>query len=221
MIKSVVLFVKENKPNITEIKDFLTNHFADVYVFSGNRFESFPTEANDIKPDLLISYLSPWIIPKKTINNTKFWNINFHPGPPQYPGIGCFNFALYDESKEYGVTSHLMETKVDTGKIISVKSFEILKTETILSLSIKSYAFLYTLFIETINNILIHQCLPESTKKWARKPYKRTELENLCKIEMGMSKKEIQKRVKATTYPGMPGAYIEIEDFKFEFNPNR
>ena len=56
------------------------------------------------------------IIKKNLINNCKIAAINFHPGPPEYRGIGCLNFALYNNEKFYGCTSHIMNEKIDDGK---------------------------------------------------------------------------------------------------------
>ena len=53
--------------------------------------------------------------------------INFHPGTPRYRGIGCINFALMENSKNYGSTCHLMNEKVDSGKILDVKFFNLKK----------------------------------------------------------------------------------------------
>ena len=77
------------------------------------------------KYDILISYISPWIIPPEVLNNTRMWNINFHPGSPEFPGIGCFNFAIFNSAEKFGATAHIMEPKVDTGKIIDVEYFSI------------------------------------------------------------------------------------------------
>jgi len=77
---------------------------------------------------LLISYISPWIVPNKVLSNTIKWNINFHPGPPEYPGIGCFNYAIYDSAKQFGATAHIMKPKVDTGEIIGVNRFPMTNT---------------------------------------------------------------------------------------------
>ncbi len=65
----------------------------------------------------IISFVSPWIIPENLLNSAQKAAINFHPGPPDYPGTGCYNFALYEGTKKYGVTAHHMEKKVDTGNI--------------------------------------------------------------------------------------------------------
>ena len=50
--------------------------------------------------------------------------INFHPGPPEFRGIGCANFALLKNSKYYGSTAHVMEAKVDSGPILMSKDLK-------------------------------------------------------------------------------------------------
>lgn len=217
----VKLFAKENKPNINEIINYLNHHFKNIEYFFGSIKDAFPKEAFEGNQDILISYISPWLIPKEILEKTKLWNINFHPGPPEYPGIGCFNFSIYNEDKYYGVTAHIMEEKVDSGKIIKVLRFPILKTDTVLSLSIKSYSYLYGMFIEIIDYILLNDKIPECDEIWKRKPFTRKELEKLCELELNMSEDEIKKRIKATYYNGMPGPYIKINNYKFEYNPKR
>ena len=105
------------------------------------------------KYDLLISYISPWIVPANILNKTKKWNINFHPGPPEYPGIGCFNFAIYNSEKEFGSTAHIMEKRVDTGEIIGVERFGMSDIETVESLSLKTYDSLFNLYVSTLSYI--------------------------------------------------------------------
>jgi len=218
---NITLFTKIEKPTVKEVIDYLKNHFNRVNVYYGSRNDPFPSTAFDESPDILISYLSPWIIPLKTLSNTKLHNINFHPAPPEYPGTGCFNFAIYNGEKVYGATSHVMEEKVDTGKIIGVKRFQLLESDSVYSLSIKTYGQMLALFYEVIDYIMINKKIPDTIERWSRKPYTRKDLENLCKINADMKKEEIKRRVRATYYPGMPGPYININNYKFEYNPDR
>lgn len=222
MIKKVAFYSKINKPDIKEIIAYLNQHFEEVFIFQSDSSSSkMPSEAFEVEPDLLISYLSPWIIPDAILNKTRLFNINFHPGSPDYPGIGCFNFALYDMAKEYGITAHLMEKVVDSGKIVRVKKFPVLPSDTVHSLSLKSYSYMFNLFIELVDYIKQNNNLPPCSEVWKRKAYTRKELENLCKIDINMSTEEIDKRIRATYYPGMPSAYVEIQNHKFEYNPER
>ena len=41
------------------------------------------------------------IVLKKTfLDKIKVASINFHPGPPDYRGIGCANFAIINQEKK-------------------------------------------------------------------------------------------------------------------------
>ena len=156
---NILIFAKKDKPGLNEVMKYLSTHFNKLVTFIGEGGNKFPSESFSYKPDVLISYMSPWIIPLKLLNQTKNWNINFHPGPPNYPGIGCTNFAIYNEEKKYGVTAHIMEEKVDSGRIIGVKRFPILKIDTVYSLTIKSYRYLIALFYEVFDYIIKYKTL--------------------------------------------------------------
>ena len=75
----------------------LKNRFDKHNMFKS--IKNFPSQITEKKYDLLISYISTWIVPKAVLAKTKRWNINFHPGSLEYPGIGCFNFAIFDSAK--------------------------------------------------------------------------------------------------------------------------
>ena len=74
-----------------------------------------------------LSFQNYFIIPRSLLLRSSL-AINFHPGPPDYPGSGMINWALYDQCESFGVTAHLMNEKVDNGKILKVKRFKISKT---------------------------------------------------------------------------------------------
>ena len=96
---------------------------ANVEVHVGRWGDAFPSAARDWSGDLIISYLSRWVVPADVLGAARVAAINLHPAPPEYPGIGCINFALYDEVTQYGVTCHHMAPTVDTGPIIAVRRF--------------------------------------------------------------------------------------------------
>lgn len=203
----ITLYAKKGKPGLTEVIEYLNTYFNRVTLHLGERRDEFPYLFTT--PDIVISYMSPWIIPPTVLEQTKLWNINFHPGSPDYPGIGCTNFAIYNGEKEYGVTAHIMEEKVDSGEILGIKKFSISKEDTVFSLTQKSYRYLLVLFYDVFNHFLHVGGLPESKRNWTRKPYTRKELNELCRITPGMPKEEIRRRIKATKYPGMPGVYMD------------
>lgn len=216
-----ILFLTKHKPFSEDAAELVKFHFDSPDIIFGNISEQFPSDILNKQFDYVISYISPWIVPKQVLSKTKISAINFHPGPPEYPGIGCTNFAIYNEEREFGITVHHMDAKADSGDIILVERFPIFKNDTVYSLTQRCYAYIYVSFVNLFPLILQKKLMPKSKEVWQRKPFTRKELEKLCRITKDMSEDEIKKRIKATTYPNMPGAYIELFGNKYEFNPER
>ena len=84
----------------------------DVSSYFGDWGDNIPTSLLNWQGDLIVSYLSRWIVPQSLLSRAKVGAINFHPAPPEYPGIGCINFALYNNEGTFGVTCHHMLVEV-------------------------------------------------------------------------------------------------------------
>ena len=210
------LVIAKRKKGVEASMQYLKQLCPNVHVVFGQTGEPFPREYFGWSGDFLISYMSPWIIPKKLLDRARIGSINFHPGPPQYPGVGCTNFALYNCEKDFGVTAHKMEAKVDSGTICAVRRFPIYPDDTVLSLTNRCYDHIEELFRFVIAEYEKTGRLPISNETWTGKPYTRKQLNDLCRITYDMSEQEIMRRVLATTYPGMPGPFIELFGHRFE-----
>jgi len=217
----ICILAKNEKPGLEEAISFAESFIDDCDVFCGEINDPIPGDLSKNYYDILISYISPWIVPMEILEKTKKWNINFHPGPPEYPGIGCFNFAIFDKVKHFGTTAHIMNPQVDTGEIIGVNRFSINNDETVKSLSEKSYSSQLVLYKEILEYIVLHNKLPVCEENWKRKPFKRYELEQLATIDPSMGEDEINERIRATYYPQKPAPFIEIYGHRFEYNPER
>jgi methionyl-tRNA formyltransferase len=220
-VKPSVLFIgKKNDFYCEHATQFIKIHFPESVIFMGERNDKFPENLESWAGDYIISYLSPWIIPKKLLNKAKMASINFHPGPPEYPGIGCTNFALYHNVDSFGVTCHHMNPKVDTGSIIAVRRFPLYQRDTVYTLTQRCYGYILQLFYEITSLIITGDKLPQSEERWRREPFKRKELNELCKITTDMPSEEIRRRIRSVTFPNAPGAYVEINGFKFNYETN-
>lgn len=214
--KTSILFLgKKNDPHCKKSLTFLKNYFTNVTSYLGDWGEPLPEDIGWWKGDYIISYLSRWIVPQGLLNKCKVAAINFHPASPDYPGIGCNNFALYEEAKEYGVTCHHMDAKVDKGDIIAVKRFPVLPNDNVDSLLQRTYDFQLVLFYEVLGEIIRDEPLPVSGENWTRKPFTRIEFNALSIITPTMTKQEIEKRVRATSYQNFQ-PIIEIHNHIFE-----
>jgi len=168
-----------------------------------------PDYIYDWEGDLFISYLSQWIIPAAVLEKATWAAINFHPGPPEYPGIGCTNFAVYNREKEFGITCHHMLAKVDSGPIIEVRRFPVFENDTVYSITQRCYSEILNLFYQLISNVLTNRPLPQSSEIWTRKAYTRKQLNELCALTTDMTPEEIALRIKATTYGDKQWAHMK------------
>lgn len=211
-----ILFIcKADDQFSAQAADFILLHYPEATVIYSTRHEPFPEELYEWEGDIIISYLSQWIIPARMLEKASMASLNFHPGPPAYPGIGCTNFAIYHGADEFGITCHHMEAKVDTGAIVAVKRFPVFESDTVYAITQRCYSEILNLFYEIFYELMQGKPIPVSNEVWLRKPYLRKELNELCKLTPGMDLKEVERRIKATTYL-QPWAYIEMGEEKFK-----
>lgn len=189
--------------------DFILSHYPSAKIIYSTRQQSFPKELLTWKGDLIISYLSQWIIPETLLKNADIAALNFHPGTPEYPGIGCTNFAVYNQANEFGVTCHHMVSRVDTGNIIAVKRFPVYESDTVYSITQRCYNVILNMFYDIVSLLMKGENLPSSGEVWKRKPYRRKELDELCRLTPDMGIAEIERRIKATNYL-QPWAFMQV-----------
>ena len=169
------------------------------------------------KYDYLISFLNSVYIDKSIRKKIKINSFNFHPGPPEYPGFGCYNFALLDKVNYYGSTIHIINDKFDNGKIINVKRFKIsYKKINLEKLINKTHENIIKQAKEFINIILNKKLKNESNLKWKKKAYTRKEFEIAREIKFNDSKEKVLNKIKAFSYKDYESIYINFKGLKFE-----
>ncbi|MCI9413759.1 MAG: hypothetical protein HFJ79_01085 [Clostridiales bacterium] len=188
----------------------------EVRLVAGTVGDPLDKELKWCRPEYLVSFLSPWIIPAELLQTARTAAINFHPGSPDYPGSGCYNFALYENAARYGVTCHHMQPKVDSGDIVMTSYFDVGEWDTVETLKLKSMNHLLLCFERVVSLIAAGRPLPLSEEKWRRKPFTRKEMYQLFEIDpAACDTAEVQKRIRAAAYPSCKGAYTVIGDTRF------
>ena len=182
-----------------------------LVVARGTVGEPTPATLTEGSYSAILSFLSPWVVPDDQLQRTAL-AINFHPGSTSFPGIGCYNFALYEEAEVYGAVCHYMASTVDTGSIIEERLFSTLPYETVASLKFRTMVVMLAMFHDHIGNIAQGNALPVSGKHWTRKPFSRKQLNDLGKLTHEMSEHEIKRRSHAVAYPGYPSAKFVEDD---------
>ncbi|HMG48082.1 MAG TPA: hypothetical protein VK614_11545 [Allosphingosinicella sp.] len=182
-----------------------------MVVFEGAVGDAEPKALQAHAPQYLISFLSPWIVRKITLDRCGY-AINFHPGSVEYPGTGCYNFALYEEARDYGAVCHHMLPKVDTGRVIREDRFAVHAGESVESLKLRTMNVMIEMYREVALSIAGGRPLPEAPTHWTRKPFTFRQMEALKAIDATMPPEEIARRIRATVYPGYPGPVLHRAD---------
>ena len=206
-----------------QIIKFLKKNFTNVKIFLSKDFRSKPNK--DIlnwKGDYIFCFRSYYILKKKLINNTKNYAINFHPGPPEYRGIGGVNFAILKDEKKFGCTSHLIDEEIDHGKILNVIRFKISKKDTIESILNKTYKFQYAQILKILKSVLKNSfeekyIRSKKNLKWKKIKYNRKQMLKLYNIPKKLEYKKFVKLIRATNTKKFK-PYIKIFNKKFYLN---
>ena len=217
---SLLFLGKADDADCARALEFCRQNFEDVTYCLGRWGDPLPEESRKWKGDYIISYLSRWVVPEELLSNARKAAINFHPASPEYPGIGCNNFALYEDAKEYGVTCHHMASKVDTGRIIAVRRFPIYPEDNVESLLKRTYENQIVLFLEIAQMIVDGRELPVSSETWTRPPFTRKQFNELFIITPNMDREEIKRRIRAVSY-GRWQPYVEMHGYRFEYRPEQ
>ena len=175
---------------------------------------------HDFQCDWLISYVCPWVIPQRVLQQARH-NVNFHPGPPDYPGTGCYNFALYNGDTQYGVTAHEMKPKVDSGTIYAVRRFPILPDDSVDTLQDRADGIMFGLFEETLRKIAggTNPVAADPPEQWhpTKKATTSKDLDRLRVIPLNADDYEVARRARAMAHRRYPtgGACVELHGCRF------
>ncbi len=213
---SLLFLGKASDPDCHRALEFCEQKFAQVIHCLGQWGDPLPDAARSWVGDYIVSYLSRWVVPPGLLKAAKSAAINFHPASPDYPGIGCNNFALYENAREYGVTCHHMAPRVDTGRIIAVRRFPIHADDDVEALLKRTYEHQIALFLEMAALMAEGRELPVSQETWTRPAFTRKQFNDLFRITPDMKRDEIARRIRAVSY-GPYRPYLEIQGFRFEY----
>ena len=218
----VVLFIGRSKCQYTKkIKNLLKKKSKKFYYFESNKIGE-KINNKYLKPnyDYIFCFRSFYILKKNILKKVKKAAINFHAGPPEYRSIGCINYAVYENSKFYGCTAHLINEKIDDGKIMDVKKFSIGRKDSISKILNKTYKIMSSQAISLINQIKINPNLIENQIeknkkiKWSNKIKKIKDLNKFYIINKNIKKKDFLNKIRATnTLKFKP--YIKLYGKKF------
>ena len=111
-------------------------------------------KSNDIKLICLAGFMK--ILSKDFIRRFKGKILNIHPSLlPKYKGLNTHHRAIQNKEKYSGCTVHLVNSKLDSGKIILQKKVKLSKKETPSSLQKKILKHEHSLYPRAIRKIFV------------------------------------------------------------------
>ncbi|WP_440919121.1 phosphoribosylglycinamide formyltransferase [Candidatus Pelagibacter sp.] len=111
-------------------------------------------KSNDIKLICLAGFMK--ILSKDFIRRFKGKILNIHPSLlPKYKGLNTHHRAIQNKEKYSGCTVHLVNSKLDSGKIILQKKVKLSKKETPSSLQKKILKHEHILYPRAISKIFV------------------------------------------------------------------
>lgn len=165
--------------------------------------------------DFLFNYLSPVIVPERILQSIRRAAINFHPAPPEWPGIGSASYALYEGNETFGVTAHLMTGKVDCGPIVRSMRFGIVAEDDCESLWARALNFSLFLLYDVLGHVARTGEAQPSGESWKRSAIRRADFEKWMRVVPSDSPEDIRRKVRALRHSSLPGPYVEVAGMKF------
>jgi methionyl-tRNA formyltransferase len=176
-------------------------------------------DSDVLKRARLIGFATPVIVPAGVLAQLGYGAYNFHPGPPNFPGLNPAQFAVYKQSPRFGVTAHKMAAAVDSGPIVDLQLFDVSANASVEELEFRSYRELARLFWKLSQALAtLAEPLPERSIQWSGEKSSRRSYAALCDIPPDISKPELDRRIAAFGggYFGMtPTVSIHGHEFRF------
>ena len=145
-----IIFFKLFKKKISY--DCKTYNFDSINIY---KFHNF---VNKKKFDLILSYNCNQIFTEKTLNKIKCNIVNFHPGLlPKYRGLFTNFYSLKNKEKYVGITFHVINKKIDNGRILKKFKIKVNKNDTVFRLYKK-------IFLEKNSHKFMLKCITNYRK---------------------------------------------------------
>ena len=177
-------------------------------------------EAEEHAPDLILSFLNPYIVPGRYLEAVGGRAYNVHPSPPAYPGNDPQHFAVYDGVYVAGATLHVMLPQVDAGPICAVAERPLDPSAGLTGVREVSAALSLSVLLENLPRLVDGTIEPSGHEWRLENKRSRADFLEMCRIEPGIDADELRRRIEAfyqPTYRNKP--YVELHGMRFVYDP--
>jgi methionyl-tRNA formyltransferase len=178
-------------------------------------------EATAHEPELIVSFLNPYIVPAAHIDATGGRAYNVHPSPPDYPGNDPPHFAAYDGRFVAGATVHLMAPAVDCGPICDVWERPLDPSAGVIRLRELSLHLSVGILLADVAGMIDGSLRPNGRVWDAANKHSRTDFLAMCRIDPRIDGPELERRLGAFYHPGYRNQpFVEIHGHRFVYEPS-
>lgn len=169
--------------------------------------------------DIIYSVQHHELLRAKHIRKAKRIAVNLHLAPlPEYRGCNQFSFAIMDEAREFGVTLHEIDTRIDHGDLLFESRFSIPEHCWVNDLYELTFVAAVDLFKQSLPDLVNgnYTKIPQASLLASRPTslHYRDEISHLKAIDLDEPETVINRRIRATYMPGFEPPFIMVNGQK-------
>lgn len=169
--------------------------------------------------DIIYSVQHHELLRAKHIAKAKRIAVNLHLAPlPEYRGCNQFSFAIMDEAREFGVTLHEIDTRIDHGALLFESRFSVPEHCWVNDLYELTFVAAIDLFKQSLPDLVTgnYTKTPQASLLASRSTslHYRDEIGDLKAIDLNEPEAVISRRIRATYMPGFEPPFIIVNGQK-------
>ena len=200
------------------VKNYAAEHKLHLLQPENLKSNEFISQLQDLSADIFV-VVAFRMMPKSVWAIPKYGTFNLHASLlPQYRGAAPINWAIINDEKETGVTTFLIDEKIDTGNILLNEKINIEKEDNAGSLHDKLMSIGKELVVETLNCTEAGAITPikQHVKDLELKTAPKLNKEN-TRINWGKRAKDINSLIKGLSPYPSAWCQIKLNDSIFNF----
>lgn len=166
----------------------------------------------------LIGFCTPVIVPKSILYALDGPAYNFHPGPPNFPGLFPACFAINSRADRFGVTAHRMLENVDEGQIVGFEESDIPLDIDRINLETLSYTLISRLFERLAPALVGGEALNPIDKHWSGQVTRQADFEALCEVPTDITLEDLELRYRAVGQGPEHSLHVKLHGIRFNLD---
>ena len=195
------IFLLTGAAEIPVLSRFLTRPGMEIAVQAVSTADdlAYAASARSTARTRLVAFSTNVMVPPEVLKICTNGAFNFHPGPPEVPGVHTGAFALYEGLDTFGVTAHLMTERPDAGPIFAVERFPVTPDINRETLEIETYTALARLFMTMAPQLanLDYIFTPLALERWSKRLRTFKQYDRLRCINDNLDAEELTRRRRA------------------------